>query len=240
MSDTAQATADQTVPYPAPEQSYAEYPMEEQPAPEAPPTFIAKLMAKKILFFGIIGVVVIMVVAATVFAGGGAGLLGGAKAPPPTMKMSPMDGSYSLKGPQVAAKSTTEFPIQFNSSDNSSEVTNVYEVAAACSWTDDYAGSEPDSMTFELVNPEGQNISQGSEGTSGSANLVLKSTNVTEKKMVDNTGGWVLRVTCNFAGHKDVGPFGRLIYNDLGNNFDAKISYKYYGHEGAAKGNSTK
>jgi hypothetical protein len=239
MSETAEATADQTVPYPAPEQSYAEFPTEDLPAPEAPPTFMARLMARKMLLMVAVVLVAVIVVAAVVFAGGGAGLLG-SKAPPAPMKLSPMTGDYSLKGPQVKAASTMEFPIEFNSSGNSSEVTNVYEVAAACSWTDDYAGSEPDSMTFELVNPEGQNISQTSEGTSGNANLVLKSTNVTDKKMVDNTGGWTLRVTCNFAGHKDVGPFGRLIYTDAGNNFDARISYKYYGHEGAAKTNSTK
>jgi len=240
MSDTAEATAEQTAPYTAPEQSYAEFPMEDQPAPEAPPTFMAKLMARKMMVMVGAVLVAVIVVAAAVLAGGGGALLGGGKAPPPTMKMTPMDGSYALKGPQVAAKSTTEFPIQFNSTDNSSAVTNVYEVTAACSWTDDFAGSKPDSMTFELVSPEGKNISQTSEGTSGNANLVLKDTNVTEKKMVDNTGGWVLRVTCNFAGPKNVGPFGFLIYNDLGNNFDAKISYKYYGHEGAAKSNSTK
>jgi hypothetical protein len=235
MSETAQATADQS----APEQSYAEYPTEELPAPEAPPTFMARLMARKMLLLVGVVLVAVIVIAAVVFAGGGASILGGGKAPPVPMKMSPLTGDYTLNGPQVKAASTVEFPIQFNSSGNSSSVTNVYEVAAACSWTDDYAGSEPDSMTFELVNPEGQNISQSSEGTSGNANLVLKSTNVTEKKMVDNTGGWTLRVTCNFAGHKDAGPFGFLIHPDAGNNFDARISYKYYGHEGA-KTNTTK
>jgi hypothetical protein len=235
MSETAEAADGQM----APEQTYTEVPAQDYQQPEAPRTFVQKLMAKKVLFVSLVGIIVIVVVAAAVMAGGGAGVFG-AKAPAAPMKMSPMTGDYALKGPQVKATTTQDFPIEFNSSANSSTVTNVYEVSAACSWTDDYAGSEPDSMTFELVSPEGQNISQTTEGTSGSANIVLKDSNVTEKKMVDNTGGWVLRVTCNFAGHKDVGPFGFLIYTDAGNNFDARIAFKYYGHEGSAKTNSTK
>ena len=237
MTETAEAADGQM----APEQTYSEYPAPDYPAPAAPQTLMQRLMANKILFFGIIGIIVVGLVLGVVMAtGGGAALLGGGKAPPAPMKMSPMTGDYQLKGPQVAAGSTQEFPIAFNSSDNSSEVSNVYEVTVACSWTDDYAGSEDDSMTFELVSPAGRNISQSSQGTSGNAQLSLKDDNVTDKKMIDNTGGWVLRVTCNFAGHKDVGPFGFLIYTDAGNNFDAKVSYKYYGHEGAAKTNSTK
>jgi FlaG/FlaF family flagellin (archaellin) len=235
MSENAEAGDGQM----APEQTYAEYPTEEQPAPFSPPTFMQRLMGNKVMLFGVIGIVAVMVIVAAVFAGGGAAVFGGGKAPPAPMKMSPMTGDYSLNGPQVAAGSTAEYPIEFNSSENSSEVTNVYEVSAACSWTDDYAGSEPDSMTFELVSPAGQNVSQTTEGANGNANIVLKDSNVTESKMVDNTGGWTLRVTCNFAGHKDVGPFGFLIYTDAGNNFSAKISYKYYGH-GGAKTNSTK
>lgn len=234
MSETAEAADGQM----APEQTYSEYPVQDYEQPAAPPTMIKKLMANKILFFGLIGIVAVVVIAAAVMAGGGAGLLG-SKPVPPTMKMVQMDGSYNLKGDQVAASSTKEYPVSFGDA-NDSEVSNVYEVTAACSWTDDYSGSEPDSMTFELVSPEGKNVSQTSEGASGNAQLSLKDENVTDKKMVDNTQGWILRVTCNFAGHKDVGPFGFLIYVDAGNNFDAKISYKYYGHEGAAKTNSTK
>jgi FlaG/FlaF family flagellin (archaellin) len=235
MSETAEAADGQM----APGETYSEYPVQDYQQPEAPPTLMQKLMANKIMFFGLIGIIAVVVIAAAVMAGGGAAVFGSKPAPVP-MKMSPLTGDYQLKGPQVAAGDTQEFPIQFNSSENSSEVTNVYEVSASCAWTDDYAGSEPDSMTFELVSPAGKNISQKSEGASGNAQLTLKDENVTDKKMVDNTGGWVLRVTCNFAGHKDVGPFGFLIYVDAGNNFDAKVSYKYYGHEGAAKTNSTK
>jgi len=236
MSETAEAADGQM----APGETYSEYPVQDYQQPETPPTLMQKLMANKIMFFGLIGIIAVAVIAAAVMAGGGGGFLGGGKAPPAPMKMSPMTGDYQFKGPQVKASSTEEFPIQFNSSENDSAVMNVYEVSASCSWTDDYAGSEPDSMTFELVSPAGKNISQKSEGASGNAQLTLKDENVTDKKMIDNTGGWILRVTCNFAGHKDVGPFGRLIYTDAGNNFDAKISYKYYGHEGAGKTNSTK
>jgi len=232
MSEDVQETADQ----PAPEQTYAEYPEGEYPAPEAPPSIMARLMARKLYVAIAVVIVVVVVVLAASMGGGGGGLFGG-KAPPAPMKMVPLDGGYSLQGPQVPAGQTQDYPVEFNST-NSSEVTNVYEVDAACSWTDDLSGSEPDSMTFELVSPEGKNISQTSEGSSGNANLVLKSTNVTDKKMEDNTKGWTLRVTCNFAGHRDVGPFGFLINPDAGNNFAAKITYKYYGYEG--KTNSTK
>jgi hypothetical protein len=145
--------------------------------------------------------------------------------------MTSISGNYALKGPQVPAGQSMEFPIEFNSSDNSSEVTNVYDVKVACSWTDDYAGSEPDSMTFELTSPEGQNASQTTTGTSGNCVLEIKLSNITDSKVDANTNGWVLKVTCDYAGHRDVGPFGFLIYTDAGNNFDAKIDYSYYGHE---------
>jgi hypothetical protein len=239
MSETAEAAADQTVPYPAPEQSYSEYPVQDYQAPAAPRTFMQRLMANKIMFFGLIGIIAVVVIAAAVMAGGGGAVFGGGKAPPAPMKMVPLDSSYDLKGDQVPEKQTKEYPISFGDA-NDSEVSNVYEVSAACSWSDDYSGSEPDSMTFELVSPAGKNMSSTSEGSSGNAQLTVKDENVTDKKMVDNTQGWVLRVTCNFAGHKDVGPLGFLIYVDAGNNFNAKITYKYYGHEGAAKTNSTK
>jgi len=233
MSETAQAESPM-----APEQTYAEYPAPDYQAPEAPRTFMQKLMANKILFFGIIGVVVIMLIAVGVYAGTGGTAFGGGKTAPPTTKLAPMESSYDLKGDQVKAGATNEYPVSFGDA-NDSVVTNVYEVSAVCSWTDDYAGSEPDSMTFELVSPNGKNMSSTSEGTSGNANLKVTEDNITDSKIVDNTGGWTLRVTCNFAGHKDVGPLGFLIYVDAGNNFSAKITYKYYGKEGAST-NSTK
>jgi hypothetical protein len=209
----------------------------EEPAPEAAPApapnFMQRLMAKKMNLLIIIAVVAIVVVAAVVIGGGGAG--GGGmfsqKSSTPVVKMTSMSGGYSLDGPQVPAGSTQEFPIEFNSSSNASGVTNVYEVKVACSWTDDYAGSEPDSMTFELVSPDGQNDSKPTQGSSGSCQLDIKISNITDAKVDDNTNGWVLKVTCVFAGHKDVGPFGFLIYTDAGNDFAAKVDYNYYGHE---------
>jgi hypothetical protein len=232
MSDEAQEPAAEAPAEAPAEQAYAEYPAEVAPAMEEapPPRGIKGLLARrffKIPVVAIIGIVVLLLIGAAV---GSSGVLNKKVATPP-MKMVSLSGGYDLQGPQVKAASTMEFPIQFNSSDNSSTVTNVYEVSAACSWTDDYAGSEPDSMTFELVNPEKQNISKETVGSSGAAQLTLEDKNVTDKRMVDNTAGWVLRVTCNYAGHKDAGPFGFLIHPDAGNNFDAKISYKYYGHE---------
>lgn len=214
----------------------AEAPVEE-PAPEAAPApapnFMQRLMAKKMNLFIIIAAVAIVVVAAVVIGGGGAG--GGGmfsqKTTTPPAKMVSINGSYQLNGPQVPAGNTQEFPIEFNSSSNASQVTNVYEVKVSCTWTDDYAGSEPDSMTFELVSPDGQNDSKNTQGSSGSCQLTIKISNITDTKVDDNTNGWVLKVTCVFAGHKDVGPFGFLIYTDAGNNFDAKVDYNYYGHE---------
>jgi len=205
---------------------------ESEPSPEPAPSFVSRLMSKKLNLIVIIAVVAIVVVGAVVIGGGGAG--GGGlfskKTTTAPMKMASINGSYALKGPQVPAGSTQDFPIDFNSSSNGSEVTNVYDVTVACSWTDDYAGSEADSMTFELVSPDGKNDSKNTQGSSGSCQLSIKLTNITDNKMEDNTKGWVLKVTCVFAGHKDVGPLGLLIYNDLGNNFDAKVSYNYYGH----------
>jgi hypothetical protein len=207
----------------------------EQPAPEADsgpaPSFASRLFGKKRNLFLIIAVVVIVAVAAV-----GVGALGGGgnpfskKAAAAPAKMTAMDGSISIPGPQVPAGQTQDFPIQFNSSGNSSEVTNVYEVTAACTWTDDYAGSEPDSMTFELVSPDGKNDSKTTDGTSGNCQVSIKISNMTDKKVDDNTKDWKLSVTCNYAGHKDVGPFGFLVYLDAGNNFDAKVAYKYYGY----------
>jgi hypothetical protein len=209
----------------------------EEPAPEdvlePAPNFMKKLLAKKMNLVIISAVVAIVVIAAVVVGGGGAG--GGGmfskKTTAAPAKMVSINGSYPLKGPQVAAGATQEFPIEFNSSSNASQVTNVYEVKVACSWTDDYSGSEPDSMTFELVAPDGQNDSKNTQGTSGQCQLDIKMTNITDSKADDNTKGWVLKVTCDFAGHKDAGPFGFLIHPDAGNNFDAKIDYNYYGYE---------
>ena len=204
----------------------------EEPAP-APMGFRQRLMAKKINMILIGAVVAIVVIAAAVMAGGGAG--GGGffakKAAPAAMKMTSMSGTSAIAGPQVPAGQSQEFPLSFNSSDNSSEVTNIYSVKVACSWTDDYAGSEPDSMTFELTSPDGQNANQTTTGTSGNCMLEIKVSNITDSKMEDNTKNWVLKVTCDYAGHKDVGPFGFLIYTDAGNDFDAKVDFSYYGHE---------
>jgi len=44
---------------------------------------------------------------------------------------------------------------------------------------------------------------------------------------------------CRFRGFF-FGWFALKEKSSLGNNFSAKISYKYYGHGGAAKTNSTK
>ena len=226
MSEEAQQSAEG-----APAEAPGEL-REPEASPEPAPSFVSRLMSRKLNLIVIIAVVAIVVVGAVVIGGGGAG--GGGlfskKTTTAPMKMESINGSYSLKGPQVPATQTQEFPISFNSSSNSSEVTNVYEMTAACSWTDDYAGSEPDSMTFELVSPDGRNDSKNTQGTSGNCQLSIKLSNITDNKMEDNTKGWVLKVTCVFAGHKDVGPFGRLIYTDAGNNFDAKIDYNYYGH----------
>jgi len=213
----------------------AEAPVEEQAPEDAPvpaPSFMQKLRAKPMNMIIIGAVVAIVVIAAVVMGGGGAGggLFGKKEAPAP-MKMTSISGNYALAGPQVQAGQTMEFPIEFNSSQNDSSVMNIYEVNVACSWTDDYAGSEDDSMTFELTSPDGQNISKNTAGSSGSCQLTITDSNITDSKMVDNTKDWVLKVTCVFAGHKDVGPLGFLIYTDAGNTFDAKIDYKYYGHE---------
>lgn len=213
----------------------AEAPVEE-PAPEAAaapaPSFVKRLFAKKLNRVVIIAVIAIVVIAAVALGGGGAGGLFSKKGTAAPMKLVAQNGTYALKGPQVPAGQTQaqEFKVDFNTSDANSTVTNIFEVTAACSWTDDYAGSEPDSMTFELVAPDGKNDNKTTEGTSGSCTLTIKVGNMTDQKIDDNTGGWVLKVTCNYAGHKDFGPFGRIIYVDAGNNFDARVDFKYYGH----------
>jgi len=227
----------------APEQTYSEYPAPEYPeqdyqAPEAPPGFLRRFMANKVMLLGTVIVIVVMIVAAAMMAGGGGGFLGGGQAPPAAAKLMPMDGTIpKADAPQVKTGPAYEVPLPFGDG-NDTSVSNIYEVSVACSWTDDYAGSDPDTMKFELLSPDGQNVSQTSEGTSGSAQLTIK-TNVTDKKLEDNTQGWVLKATCVKAGGKPVGPFGFLIYVDAGNNFSATVTYKYYGHEGA-KTNSTK
>lgn len=214
------------------ESAPAEAPVEE-PAPEAAagpaPSFFKRLFAKKLNLVVIIAVVAIVVIAAVALGGGGAGGLFSKKEAAAPLKLVAQNGTYAIKGPQVPAGQTQDFKIDFNTSDANATVTNIFEVTAACSWTDDYAGSEPDSMTFELVSPDGTNDSKTTDGTSGSCSLTIKVGNMTDQKFEDNTANWVLKVTCNYAGHKDVGPFGRLIYVDAGNNFDAKVDFKYYG-----------
>ena len=227
MSEEAQQVAESV-----PEEAPGEL-REPEAAPAPAPNFMKKLIAKPINLAVIIAVVAVVVIAAVVMSGGGAGGGGmfSSKGTTPTVKMTSMSGNYAIKGPQVPATQTQEFPIEFNGSSNASQVTNIYEVKVSCSWTDDYPGSEADSMTFELVGPGGQSDNKTTTGTSGNCALDIKISNITDTKVDDNTNGWVLKVTCDYAGHKDVGPLGFLIYVDAGNNFDAKVEYSYYGHE---------
>jgi len=199
---------------------------------------VGRMLGNKFMLLGIVAVVIVVVVAAALSMGGGVSLFGPSKPSTTGVKLSPMTGSSDIKGPQVAVGSTDEQAIKFGGGgggNNSTDVTNVYEVTAACSWTDDMAGSEPDEMLFELTSPDGQNKSAKTEGSSGSCSLNIKITNMTSKKVDDNTAGWKLKVTCKVAGHEDVGPFGFIIYVDAGNNYDAKISYSYYGAASAKK-----
>jgi len=237
MSEDAQASETQAIETAMGEPAYTETP--DVYAPEPAPSFVGKMMSKKIYLFAVIGVIVIVVIAAvTLGMGGGGSLFAPKKTAPPALSLVAMTGSSDIKGPQVPVGKTDEQAINFggggsnNTNNTNSSVTNVYEVTAACSWTDDYAGSEPDEMLFELVSPSGQNVSKDTSGTSGSATLTIQVSNMTSKKVDDNTAGWKLKVTCVKAGHKDAGPFGFLIHPDAGNNYDAKISYKYYGKEG--------
>jgi hypothetical protein len=240
MSEEPQPTAAEApveTPAEAPaEQPYSEYPAAEAPAAEEaqPQRGIKGLMSKKFLkipVFAIIGIIILLLIGAAV---GSSGVMTKKAATAPT-KMVSLSGSYDVARPQVLVGQTDSVPISFNSTDNSSEVTNVYEVTVAFSWTDDYAGSQPDEMKFELVSPDGQNKSADTQGTSGAATLNITAHNVTDKKMDDNTKGWEMRATCVKAGGKKVGPIGFLIYVDKGNNYSAKIEYKYYGHQTSKK-----
>jgi len=237
MSEDAQQVA---------EGGYTEMPVEEplpEEAPQPAPGFAKRFFARKINLVIIVAVVAIVVVASVGVAmmGGGGSMFAPTKqAPAPlkltqrTVNMPPYDGE------QVRTGQTFEWPISFadnstgggggNSSKNASAVTNIIKVTVNCKWTDDYSGSQPDEMKFELVSTDGTNVSQLTQGTSGAATLTIK-TNTTADKIDDNTNGWVLRVTCVKAGGKPVGPLGFLIYVDAGNDFSAQVSYDYYGPE---------
>jgi hypothetical protein len=235
MSEDAQASDAQVAETPVDQQAYDSSGETYAPAPQ--PSMVGRMLGNKFMLLGIVAVVIVVVVAAAMSMGGGVSLFGPSKPTTTGVKLGPMTGSSDIKGPQVAVGQTDEQAIKFGGGNdtNGSEVTNVYEVTAACSWTDDMAGSEPDEMLFELTSPDGQNKSADTTGTSGSCSLSIKITNMTSKKVDDNTAGWKLKVTCKVAGHQDVGPFGRLIYVDAGNNYDAKISYSYYGASSAKK-----
>jgi len=223
-------------------QAAAEEPVEigEQAEYYEAPRKTAGKFSKKMLI-AVVAVVVIVVVAATatfaLTAKSSASDSGGKKGPG-ALNMVEKSGSWSYKGAPVAVKQTFEYPLDFKAAAGNSSggnVTNVFKVNAACSWTDDLAGSEPDCMFFELVAPDGTNKSADTEGSSGSCSLNIQLTNMTNKAINDNSQGWKLKVTCNKAGHKDKGPFGRIVTPDNGNDWQAKIDFSFYGVDAAGK-----
>jgi hypothetical protein len=213
----------------------AETAYQDVPAPNT--SFASKLFAKKIYLLAVVAVVVVVIAAGALAMGTGkGGLLGSSpKAAAAPLKLVSQTGTISYKGAQVPVKQTFTYEIPFNgngsANNTNATVENLFEVTATCSWTDDYSGSGADDMNFELVAPDGTNTSKDTQGSSGSAILTIKLTNITDKKVVDNSKGWVLKVTCVSAGGAKVGPFGFLMHTDAGNDWATKIDYKYYGPE---------
>jgi len=207
------------------------------------PTGVRKRAISKKVMMAVIAVVVVVVVASVgtyaLTSKMAAGSSSGNTKAPHGLTMVQKGGSIKYDGAQVPVKQTFEQPIDFKAaaanSSGSGNVTNVFKVSAACSWTDDLAGSEPDCMYFELVAPDGLNKSADTEGTSGNCVLTIQYNNMTDKAINDNSNGWKLKVTCNKAGHKDKGPFGRIITPDSGNDWAAKVDFSFYGVETASK-----
>ena len=103
MSETAEAADGQAVQYPASGETYSEYPEQYYEQPEAPRSFMQKLMANKIVLVGTIAIIVIMLIAAAVLAGGGGGILGSSTPPPAAPSLVAMTGDIPKQdAPQVA------------------------------------------------------------------------------------------------------------------------------------------
>jgi outer membrane scaffolding protein for murein synthesis (MipA/OmpV family) len=224
-------------------QAAAEEPVEiaEQAEYYEAPRKAAGKFSKKMLM-AVVAVVVIVVVAATAtfaLTSKSSASTNGNKKGPGALTMVQKSGSAQYTGAQVPVRQTFEQPIDFKAalanSSGSGNVTNINKVNMQCSWTDDLSGSEPDEMYFELIAPDGTNKSADTEGTSGACTLTIQYANMTEKAINDNSQGWKLKVTCVVAGHKDKGPFGRIVTPDNGNNWAAKLDFTYFGVDSTAK-----
>ncbi|MEM2869799.1 MAG: hypothetical protein QW379_05190 [Thermoplasmata archaeon] len=193
---------------------------------------IGGLMKKKMFLFGIVVAVVVVVVAAAALGGGGGSIGPSKPAPPAHFKLESKTGqTINIQGELVPEGQTVEYAIDFGGG-NSTNVTNIYEVTVRCTWTDDMSESRPDTMTFTLSSPDGQNVTQKTEGMKGQATLTIKVSNITDSKIEDNSRGWTLRVTCENAGDDPIGPIGFFVWVDPGNDWSATVDYKYYGKAG--------
>ncbi len=192
-------------------------------------SFLQRLMGNKFLLFGLIACVAAIVVAAAALGGAGGGLMAAKPSPPPPLRLESKTGApINFQGELVPEQQTVEQPIDFTNG-NATNVTNIYEVTVKCQWSDEMTESRPDTMVFTLVSPDGQNVTQTTEGMSGQATLTIKVANITDSKLEDNTKGWKVSVTCENAGDDPIGPIGFFVWVDPGNDWSATVEYKYYG-----------
>ncbi|MGQ9583203.1 MAG: hypothetical protein ACUVV6_06790 [Thermoplasmatota archaeon] len=189
----------------------------------------SRLMKNRLLLIGLLAGIAAAVVAAVALSGIGGSLMGEKPRTPPPLRLESKSGApIAIQGELVPEGQTVEQALEFTGG-NSTNVTNIYEVTVRCQWTDGMPESRPDTMVFMLSSPNGQNVTQTTDGMSGQATLTIKVSNMTDRELLDNTKGWKLSVTCEAAGDDPIGPIGFFVWVDPGNDWSATVDYKYYG-----------